>query len=172
MLVLRPLIATDKEDIIDISRKIGTEKFAAVMPEYCGVISVKPTTRAKPFKIEYQESKFDFSVLDKALEDATYININDIADEELAVQDVEILNIPIQGGVIIDVRHPSEEERKPLKIANIDIQKIPFYDLHTRFAELDKAKIYLLYCDKGMMSKLHASYLVEQGYTNVKVYRP
>ena len=126
MLVLRPLIATDKEDIIDISRKIGTEKFAAVMPEYCGVISVKPTTRAKPFKIEHQESKFDFSVLDKALEDATYININDIADEELAIQDVEILNIPIQGGVIIDVRHPSEEERKPLKIANIDIQKIPF----------------------------------------------
>lgn len=110
--------------------------------------------------------------MDKALEDATYININDIADKELAVQDVEILNIPIQGGVIIDVRHPSEEERKPLKIANIDIQKIPFYDLHTRFAELDKSKIYLLYCDKGMMSKLHASYLVEQGYINVKVYRP
>ncbi|ARN73576.1 tRNA uracil 4-sulfurtransferase ThiI [Oceanicoccus sagamiensis] len=172
MLVLRPLIASDKEDIIRISRQIGTEEFAAAMPEYCGVISVKPTTRAKPLKIEHEEGKFDFSVLDKALEDAAYINIDAIADEELSVQDVEVLNVPIQDGVIIDVRHPSEEERKPLKISNVDIQKIPFYDLHTRFAELDKSKSYLLYCDKGVMSKLHASHLVEQGYTNVKVYRP
>ena len=85
---------------------------------------------------------------------------------------MEVLNVPIQDGVIIDVRHPSEEERKPLVMPNIEIQKIPFYDLHTRFAELDKSKSYLLYCDKGVMSKLHASHLVEQGYTNVKVYRP
>lgn len=172
MLVLRPLITSNKEDIVRMSRQIGTEDFAAAMPEYCGVISVKPTTRAKPFRIEHEEGKFDFSVLDKALEDATYTNIDVIAEEELSAQDVEIINVPIQGGVIIDVRHPSEEERKPLTIANVDIQKIPFYDLHTRFAELDKSKSYLLYCDKGVMSKLHASYLVEQGHSNVKVYRP
>ena len=171
-LVLRPLITSDKEDIIRISRQIGTEEFAAVMPEYCGVISVKPTTRAKLAKIINEEQKFDFAVLDKALEDASYINIDAIAEEELSVQDVEILNVPIQDGVIIDVRHPSEEERKPLKLNNIEILKIPFYDLHTQFSELEKNKSYLLYCDKGVMSKLHASHLVEQGYQNVKVYRP
>lgn len=38
-LVLRPLISYDKEHIIDIARKIGTEDFARTMPEYCGVIS-------------------------------------------------------------------------------------------------------------------------------------
>ncbi len=171
-LVLRPLITSDKEDIIRISRQIGTEDFAAAMPEYCGVISVKPTTRAKPEKIANEEEKFDFSVLDKALEAASYINIDEIAEQDLSVQAVEVLNVPIQDGVIIDVRHPSEEERKPLKLSNVEIQKIPFYELHTKFAELEKNKSYLLYCDKGVMSKLHASYLVEQGYSNVKVYRP
>ena len=171
-LVLRPLITSDKDDIIKISRKIGAEAFAAAMPEYCGVISVKPTTRAKPERIEHEESKFDFSVLDKALEDARYINIDEVADDELAVHEVEVLNIPIQDGVIIDVRHPSEEERKPLALKNVEILKIPFYELHTQFSELAKNKSYLLYCDKGVMSKLHASHLVEQGYSNVKVYRP
>jgi thiamine biosynthesis protein ThiI len=171
-LVLRPLITSDKEDIIRISRQIGTEEFAAAMPEYCGVISVKPTTRAKPDRIVNEEHKFDFAVLDKALADAEYINIDQLAEQELSVQDVEILNVPIQGGVIIDVRHPTEEERKPLKLSNSEVQKIPFYQLHSRFADLDKTKSYLLYCDKGVMSKLHASYLVEQGYSNVKVYRP
>jgi thiamine biosynthesis protein ThiI len=171
-LVLRPLIASDKEDIIRISRQIGTEQFAAVMPEYCGVISVKPTTRAKPERIEHEESKFDFAVLDKALEDARYINIDEIAAEEVTAASVEELSVPIQDGVIIDVRHPTEQERKPLRLDGAEVQNIPFYELHTKFAELDKTVVYMLYCDKGVMSRLHASYLVELGYSNVKVYRP
>ncbi|MEE8059423.1 MAG: tRNA uracil 4-sulfurtransferase ThiI [Pseudomonadales bacterium] len=171
-LVLRPLITTDKNAIINISRSIGTEDFAAAMPEYCGVISVKPTTRAKPERIEHEESKFDFSVLDKALDDARYINIDEVAENELVAHDVEIVNVPIDNGVIIDVRHPSEEERKPLTLNNIEVLKIPFYELHAKFSELEKSKSYLLYCDKGVMSKLHASHLVEQGYSNVKMYRP
>jgi thiamine biosynthesis protein ThiI len=171
-LVLRPLITSDKEDIIRIARQIGTEDFAAVMPEYCGVISVKPTTRAKPEKIAREETRFDFSILEKALQDAAYINIDQIAEEDRSSCEVEVLNVPIQDAVVIDVRHPSEEERKPLRLQNIEIQKIPFYDLHRRFTELDNNKNYLLYCDKGVMSKLHAAYLVEQGYNNVKVYRP
>ena len=53
MLVLRPLIAMDKGDIVNLARKIGTEISAANMPEYCGVISVKPTTRAKLYRVEF-----------------------------------------------------------------------------------------------------------------------
>mgnify|MGYP000026458751 CR=1 FL=1 len=171
-LVLRPLITSDKEDIIRLSKKIGTEDFAAAMPEYCGVISVKPTTRAKRDRVENQEMKFDFSVLDDAIETAQFVNIDELANQELQVHDVEVLNVPIHNGVIIDVRHPTEEERKPLSVSGATIAKIPFYQLHGKYAELDQSKSYLLYCDKGVMSKLHASHLVEQGYSNVKVYRP
>ena len=171
-LVLRPLITSDKEDIIRLSKKIGTEDFAAAMPEYCGVISVKPTTRAKRDRVENQETKFDYAVLDQALEAAQYINIDELANQELQAQEVEELNVPIQNGVIVDVRHPTEEERKPLVVPNGAVVKIPFYELHGRYAELDQSKSYLLYCEKGVMSKLHASHLLEQGYSNVKVYRP
>ena len=142
------------------------------MPEYCGVISVNPTVKARPEKIAIEEGKFDFSVLDKALQDAVYTNIDKIAEEDLLIHDVEILSIPVEGAVIIDVRHSSEEEINPLELSQIEIQKIPFYDLHSKFSELDTSKSYLLYCDRGVMSKLHAAYLVEQGYRNVKVYRP
>ncbi len=171
-LVLRPLITSDKGDIINLARQIGTEEFAAVMPEYCGVISVKPTTRAKPEKIQREEAKFNFSILEDALEASRAINIDDIASDELMREDVEVISVPIQQGVIIDVRHPAEEERKPLQLSNVEIKKIPFYELHGKFTELDKRKTYLLYCDKGVMSRLHAAHLIEQGYTNVKVYRP
>lgn len=172
MLVLRPLITSDKNDIITIAREIGTEAFAAAMPEYCGVISVKPTTRAKPERVAYEEQQFDFAVLDAAVAAAQYVTIDQIANEESQSADVEVLAAPIADCVVIDVRHPTEEERKPLQLSGIEVAKIPFYELHRRFAELDKQRVYLLYCDKGVMSKLHASHLLDQGYHNVKVYRP
>lgn len=174
MVVLRPLIVSNKADIISLARQIGTEEFAAAMPEYCGVISVKPTTGAQADKIEAQEGKFDFAVLEQALADATYTNIDQIAEQELSRQDVEVLTIPIHNSVIIDIRHPTEQERKPLlsPLRAVPVQSIPFFQLHKKFAELDPDKVYLLYCDRGAMSRLHGAYLAEQGYENVKVYRP
>ena len=66
-LILRPLISYDKEHIINLARQIGTEDFARTMPEYCGVISKSPTVKAVKSKIEAEEEKFDFSILDKVV---------------------------------------------------------------------------------------------------------
>jgi thiamine biosynthesis protein ThiI len=49
---------------------------------------------------------------------------------------------------------------------------MPFYAINSKFKELDPNRQYLLYCDKGVMSRLHAHHLVNEGHTNVRVYRP
>nr|BFE92195.1 hypothetical protein GCM10020185_27310 [Pseudomonas brassicacearum subsp. brassicacearum] len=67
-LVLRPLIASHKQDIIDQANEIGTAEFARHMPEYCGVISVNPKTAAKRGRVEHEEKEFDMAVLERALE--------------------------------------------------------------------------------------------------------
>ncbi|MET0379506.1 MAG: tRNA uracil 4-sulfurtransferase ThiI [Spongiibacteraceae bacterium] len=172
MLVLRPLITMGKGDIIQLATEIGTDVFAAHMPEYCGVISVKPTTRAKLLRVEHEETQFDMAILEQAIADARIQNIDEVANDDTIRVAVDVLVAPVTGSIVIDVRHPSESERKPLRAGNVAIEKIPFYDLQTRAPEFDRSKIYLLYCDKGVMSKLHAAHLVEQGYTNIKVYRP
>ncbi len=171
-LVLRPLITADKLDIINTAARIGTEQFAANMPEYCGVISVKPTTRARPERIAHEEAKFDFAVLERAIAAARYSNIDQLADEEVSHTDVEVLPIPLAEAVILDVRHPDEVDRQPLKLERNAVQCLPFYELHKRCSELDSNTVYQLYCDKGVMSRLHAAHLLDQGYTNIKVYRP
>lgn len=172
MLVLRPLITMGKGEIIDLAMKIGTEQFAKHMPEYCGVISVKPTTRAKLFRVEHEETKFDGAVLANAVARARFLNIDEIANEDVQQAEVEVLAAPLPDAVIIDVRHPFEAQRQPLRAGNVRIENIPFYDLQGRFPQLDPQRTYLLYCDKGVMSKLHAAHLVEQGFSNIKVYRP
>jgi thiamine biosynthesis protein ThiI len=170
-LVLRPLIATDKEDIVRMATRIGTGEFAANMPEYCGVISVKPTTRARPERVVAEESKFDMSVLDRAFDNRRQARIDDLADEELERVDVEVLTVPLAHSTVIDIRHPDEVELAPLEL-HVPVKAIPFYELHSRAGELDPAGTYMLYCGKGVMSRLHASHLNADGPLEVKVYAP
>ena len=86
--------------------------------------------------------------------------------------EIEELVVPLAESVVIDVRHPAEEERAPLRLAGIEILRIPFFQLQGRFPELDQGRRYMLYCDQGVMSRLHAANLVQQGFGNVCVYRP
>ena len=172
-LVLRPLIAHDKEHIIDLARKIGTEDFARTMPEYCGVISKNPTVKAVKAKIEAEEANFDFAILDQVVEAATNVDIRDIATQtQQDVVEVETVTGFGPNDVILDIRSVDEQDDKPLKVEGIDVVSLPFYKLSTKFGDLDQNKTWLLWCERGVMSRLQALYLREQGFNNVKVYRP
>ncbi|MDL4913536.1 MAG: tRNA uracil 4-sulfurtransferase ThiI [Enterobacterales bacterium endosymbiont of Blomia tropicalis] len=172
-LILRPLISHDKEHIINVAREIGTEDFASTMPEYCGVISKSPTIKAVKSKIETEESHFDFGILDRVVEEATNVDIRDIAEK--AVEDVvEVETVALLGAndIVLDIRASDEQEDKPLQLPETEVKSMPFYKLSTQFGDLDQNKTWLLYCDRGVMSRLQALYLHEQGFRNVKVYRP
>ncbi|MCF6192794.1 MAG: tRNA 4-thiouridine(8) synthase ThiI [Kangiellaceae bacterium] len=169
-LVMRPLIVMDKPDIIQASRNIGVEGFAAVMPEYCGVISNKPTTRAKLHKIKAEESRFDFSILDAAFEGRKVENIDEIYKSSLNLEEIEIVNLPTKGEVVLDIRHPHEQALTPLNLTANPVKTIPFFKLQSS-DELSKEENYLLYCDKGIMSQLQAEELSSSGY-NVRIYQP
>jgi len=171
-LVLRPLIASHKQDIIDLAEQIGTADFAKHMPEYCGVISVNPKTHAKRHRVEHEEKEFDMAILERALENAKLVPIDRVIDE--LGQDIKIEEVSeaLAGQIVIDIRHPDAAEDEPLEIAGIDVQTLPFYALNARFKELDNSRQYLLYCDKGVMSRLHAHHLLSEGHANVRVYRP
>lgn len=171
-LVMRPLIAMDKSDIITLSRQIGTETFSANVPEYCGVISVKPTTRAKIDRTEAQESKFDFAVLERALADKAVEAIQNLADSADSDLSVPVERELPEGAQVIDIRHPDELALKPLALPEEKMVKIPFFRLNSEYPKLDAGRHYLLYCEKGVMSQLHAAHLKDAGHTNIGVYRP
>ena len=172
MLVLRPLLASHKQDIIDTATEIGTADFARHMPEYCGVISVNPTTKARGYRIEKEETHFDMAILERALERATLLPIDKVIDELGKDIKIEEVNEALAGHVVIDIRHPDAVEDDPLELTDIEVQSVPFYAINNKFKELDNTRQYLLYCDKGVMSRLHAHHLLSEGHANVRVYRP
>lgn len=172
MIVLRPLIAMDKQQIIRIAHDIDTEYYARNMPEYCGVISQKPATRAKLHRVEADEALMDPTALQQAVDNRTETPVSRMMHAEVTPEEVELVSTPAVDDVIIDVRHPDEEQRSPLALTNNEIINIPFYELNQQVGTLDRTRSYLLYCDKGTMSRMHAGHLKAEGHDNIKVYAP
>ena len=159
-LILRPLCTSDKQEIINIAREIGTENFSKDVPEYCAVISKNPTTKAKKVRIEREEARIKEKVLKEAVEKAKFQIISELHhDLSIKKADVEIIRNVKKGSIVIDIRHPNEQEVNPLALnCNATIINIPFYSLSSKFERLTQNQNYLLYCDKGMMSRLHAAH--------------
>lgn len=163
-MILRPLIAHDKEEIIRLSEQIGTSQIAESMPEFCGVISKSPTVKAVESKLLATESNFDFGVLDTALKNAKVYDIKELLDEQKSPILPTIVNDVAGFDVLIDVRSPDDVENNPLIINGIETIAIPFYRLNSESQTLDKTKKYLLYCEQGVMSGLQAVAMMEKGF--------
>lgn len=171
-LVLRPLITHDKEQIIAMAKTIGTDDIAKSMPEFCGVISKNPTVKAIESRILEEEGHFNFDVLEEAVQQAKYLDIREIAQQtEQEVTSVETTSELDENDVILDIRSPEETEESPFTLEGVTVKVLPFYKLSSQFGSLDQSKQYLLYCQRGVMSKLQALYLKENGFSNVKVFR-
>lgn len=168
-LILRPLATMNKPDIIAIADKIGTRHFAENMPEYCGVISQNPITHGSFKRMEKEAKHFDYEVLNKAVEDAQHIYVDEVIDDITNLAAIEVIrDLDSDDFVVIDIR--PEDDCIQTSCESI---KIPFHKLKTEFPKLPKDKKYLLYCEKGIMSQLHAQYLRDAKICeNVKVYRP
>ena len=169
MLIIRPLATMNKPEIIDMATKIGTRRFAENMPEYCGVISKNPITHGSFKRMEREAKRFDYTVLDKAVEDAKSIYVDEVIDDVTAHAPIEVIeNLDNKDYIVIDIR--AEEETIE---SSCETLSIPFYKLKTEFKKLPQDREYLLYCEKGVMSQLHAQYLRDsENRENVKVYRP
>jgi thiamine biosynthesis protein ThiI len=158
----------NKPQIIDIANTIGTRRFAESMPEYCGVISKNPITHGSFKRMEREAKRFNYEVLNKAVEDAQHIYVDEIIDDVTTDTAIEVVNEVDENTVVIDIR----DEEACIE-TNCESIKIPFYKLKTEFKKLPQDKEYLLYCEKGIMSQLHAQYLRDaEDAKNVRVYRP
>ncbi len=168
--VLRPLIATDKGAIIDLARQIGTADLASSLPEYCGLGSERPTTEAKVQRVAAAESALPPDLLEQCLAQAQFLAVEDLADAGPKPRVRSFEQVPAQA-LVIDIRHPEEIDRLPLQLDG-EVQTIPFFQLQHRASQLSADRLHLLYCERGVLSRLHAELLLEAGLDNIGIYQP
>ncbi len=145
--ILRPLVGFNKDEIIAIARKIGTESLSAAVDEYCAMVPNKPATHASLDAILREEARLDASLLDRAVEQRSVIDLRALhltASEQsrLSTDSIE------QGAVVIDLRSSAAYRGWHYP----DALHLDFNRALRAFSQFDKHRDYVLYCEFGLKS--------------------
>jgi thiamine biosynthesis protein ThiI len=117
MLVMRPLIAFNKDEIVQLARRIGTYDISAQVAEFCAMLAKNPATSASGEAVEREEDKLPTGLVNAALASRSAIALRRFDLSSLGQQELEIDHVPA-GAHLVDVRsktaydawHPSGAE--------------------------------------------------------------
>jgi thiamine biosynthesis protein ThiI len=157
--ILRPLLGYDKQEIMDLARRIGTYELSATVKEYCALTLHHPATRVGVRTIEGQEAKLDRTLLHRALAGRRVMDLKAIDPEALAPAGLQVEEIP-SGAAVIDLR----EERAYQHWHYPGAQRMDFFSALKNVSGFDRDKTYVFYCELGLKSGHLAEYLQQLGY--------
>lgn len=157
--VLRPLITSEKEEIISQAETIATAFLSEKVQEHCSITRGSPVLFAKPKKVKLEESKTDPLVLETAVINKKYLDVfalepGDLHRDYLTVDGFD------SSDVLVDCQPTYLYRTWHFKNAlHIDPDK---------FAEkaltLDKKTRYVLYCTHGTQTPALAEFMQRHGF--------
>lgn len=157
--ILRPLLGFDKDDIVSMSRQIGTYAMCSGVQEYCQLVPDKPVTASTIEAADRQEAYMDLGVLDTAIAgirrfDLQELNAGDLVTPYLYCEEIKSKDI------VIDCR-PQESFAAWHFEGAVNFE---FYELLTDHHRLNKNESYVLYCPVGLQSAVLAERLQKFGF--------
>lgn len=157
--VLRPVLTYDKEEIIHLARQIGTATLSKRVREYCALTPERPVTTTRPEAIDAELSKLDLSMLEQAVASAEVYDLRALSASELVTPYLFIEEIP-EGAEVIDCQSEALYEHWHYPGAcHMD----PWKFLQ-QFHHLDRHRVYVLYCSRGLQSVYIAEMMQREGY--------
>ena len=158
MPVLRPLLGFNKEEIIALSRQIGTAAFSAVVEEYCAILPRHPVTHADLEVAESQEAKLDLSILLADLAAGTPVDLRSF-EPDRARPDLGIEAIP-EGATVLDLRSRFAHEAWHAPGA----LHVDFLEALRVYRGFEEDRTYVLYCEVGQKSAHLAELMTAAGF--------
>lgn len=145
--IIRPVVTFDKQEIVDLSRKIGVYDLVSSMKEYCQITPRHPVTRASAAAVEKQEIGINTEILHELVSKRRTFYPAKLDDIKILETQIELEEIP-DGAVIFDIRDKIDFEKHHLEGA-INIDEL---ELLAKIDELDKNSIYVIACYRGARS--------------------
>jgi tRNA uracil 4-sulfurtransferase len=156
--VFRPVIGWNKDEIIALSRDIGTFMGSVGTEEYCAILPRFPATHAEAWRIEAEEAKLDRAKVDELL---NTMGVVDVRSVKLAVTDegTEIERIP-EGAIPLDLRSRQAYEAWHASGALY----LDFFEALRSFRSFAPDRTYVLYCEVGQKSAHLAELMRREGF--------
>lgn len=156
--ILRPLIAYDKAEILELSRKIGLYELSSRIKEVCQIVPQKPVTACTPERAELEERKIDLELLESLFAEREIVDLHTFsptaADLTFFVEQIpqNVSVIDCQPELGFASRHWEGAEHWE------------FHDLMSRYPSFSKEKTYVVYCTTGTQSAIVVHHMRNDGF--------
>lgn len=157
--VLRPLLGFNKEEILELARRMGVYDLAAAVGEYCDMVPRHPATRARPSEIEKDEAGLDPKLLKELVAARTVWRLRDLPPEALEPSGLEAQAIP-EGATVLDLR-PAVAFRAWHYPGSL---RLDFPRALEAYPSFDKSRPYVLVCEVGLKSAALAEKMQQAGF--------
>lgn len=157
--VLRPLIGFEKNEIIALSRKIGTFNLSEHVQEYCNLVPNKPVTRASVDAVDIQDQGVSDDLIELSLEEAETYQVLKLDFDKLMTEYLFVDQIP-SNAQIIDCRPARHYDHWHFPGS----KNFPIEDLLAQYKHWDRTDTYVLYCPFGLQSAVAAEKMQNAGY--------
>jgi thiamine biosynthesis protein ThiI len=157
--VLRPLVGSNKNEILEVAQQIGTYEASKEVGEYCALVPRKPATSAALAVVAAQEARLDENVFDRALRERAVFDLRRLDLASLEAPEIETRVIPV-GAVVLDLRSKAAFQSWHYPGALY----LDFPNAMRVYPQLDSANEYVLYCEFGLKSAHLAEVMREAGF--------
>jgi thiamine biosynthesis protein ThiI len=156
--ILRPLVGTNKAEIIARAEEIGTGALSAVVDEYCALTPRRPATSAKLDVVREQESRLEPDTLSRAVAEREVIDLHSIDPDDTGLPAIEIAEVP-EDARVVDLRSRAQFAQWHFPGAiQLDVPRAL-----EAFPSFSPESTYVLYCDFGLKSAHLAELMSREG---------
>jgi len=156
--VLRPLISSDKEEIVDLAREIGTYDLSSRVREYCSISDGRTATGARPETLLKEEQGLDPGILERAITEAPVVKLRSLNLDAVVAAGLFIDHLP-EGALILDLR-PTEEASDEIT----GVMRCAPEAFEAGFSRFDRSRPVILVCPQGMVSAQIAERMQRAGF--------
>jgi thiamine biosynthesis protein ThiI len=159
LLLLRPLVGFNKDEILALARRIGTFETSKVVGEYCDLVPRRPATAARLEAVLAQEAHLDADLVEGAVARGGVFDLRGLDVDGLAAPELMIDRIP-PGALLIDLR-PREQYQG---WHHPDALHLDFQQALRGYASFDRSRSYVLSCELGLLSAHLAERMRKAGF--------
>ena len=122
------------------------------------MVPTRPSTAATLEAIEAEEAKIDLSIVKTAVKARKIFKLHELDLETLGIPDLELSRVP-EGATVIDLRSTPEYQGWHWP----DALQLDFGQALKTYANFDRSKTYVLYCEIGLKSAHLAEFMRKEG---------
>lgn len=153
--VLRPIVGLDKEEIVSISKKIGTYETSVMVGEPCSIAPSRVRTKVTVEELRSEFMKLPEDLVIKTLKTLRVLEVRTSSLDDVVPDKTVVIEYIPEDAVVIDLRDLDAylEWHYPgaLHYENINLEGL-------------RDKTLVLYCDRGNRSYIEALRLREKGF--------